>query len=79
MEFLVPGGPGSGQDQAARAYEEALKSENLRVIARDRTPAGQGPPARRDRTRLVAVHHGEHDDHAVEVVCQKLSSRERHF
>ena len=29
MEFLVPGGPGSGQDQAARAFEEALKAENL--------------------------------------------------
>src|SRR3954470_7094101 len=29
MEFLVPGGPGSGQDQAARAFEEALKKENL--------------------------------------------------
>jgi putative tricarboxylic transport membrane protein len=29
LEFLVPGGPGSGQDQAARAFEEALKAENL--------------------------------------------------
>jgi putative tricarboxylic transport membrane protein len=29
MEFYVPGGPGSGQDQAARAFEEALKKENL--------------------------------------------------
>lgn len=29
MEFLVPGGRGSGQDQAARAFEEALKTENL--------------------------------------------------
>jgi putative tricarboxylic transport membrane protein len=29
MEFYVPGGPGSGQDQAARAFEEALKAENL--------------------------------------------------
>ena len=29
MEFIVPGGPGSGQDQAARAFEEALKKENL--------------------------------------------------
>lgn len=29
MEFIVPGGPGSGQDQAARAFEEALKAENL--------------------------------------------------
>jgi putative tricarboxylic transport membrane protein len=29
LEFLVPGGPGSGQDQAARAFEEALKTENL--------------------------------------------------
>jgi putative tricarboxylic transport membrane protein len=29
LEFIVPGGPGSGQDQAARAFEEALKSENL--------------------------------------------------
>ena len=29
MEFLAPGGPGSGQDQAARAFEEALKAENL--------------------------------------------------
>jgi putative tricarboxylic transport membrane protein len=29
MEFVVPGGPGSGQDQAARAFEEALKAERL--------------------------------------------------
>jgi putative tricarboxylic transport membrane protein len=29
LEFIVPGGPGSGQDQAARAFEEALKAENL--------------------------------------------------
>jgi len=29
LEFLVPGGPGSGQDQAARAFEEALKTERL--------------------------------------------------
>lgn len=29
LEFIVPGGPGSGQDQAARAFEEALKAERL--------------------------------------------------
>jgi putative tricarboxylic transport membrane protein len=29
IEFIVPGGPGSGQDQAARAFEEALKAEKL--------------------------------------------------
>ena len=29
LEFVVPGGPGSGLDQAARAFEEALKTEKL--------------------------------------------------
>ena len=29
LEFIVPGGPGSGQDQAARAFEEALRAEKL--------------------------------------------------
>ena len=29
LEFVVPGGPGSGLDQAARAFEEALKAEKL--------------------------------------------------
>jgi putative tricarboxylic transport membrane protein len=29
LEMIVPGGPGSGQDQAARAFEEALKAEKL--------------------------------------------------
>jgi len=29
LEMIVPGGPGSGQDQAARAFEEALRAERL--------------------------------------------------
>jgi putative tricarboxylic transport membrane protein len=29
IEMLVPGGPGSGQDQAARAYEQAMRAEKL--------------------------------------------------
>lgn len=29
LEMIVPGGPGSGQDQAARAFEEAMKAEKL--------------------------------------------------
>ena len=29
LEMLVPGGPGSGQDQAARAFEEAMRAEKL--------------------------------------------------
>jgi putative tricarboxylic transport membrane protein len=29
LEMIVPGGPGSGQDQAARAFEEALRAEKL--------------------------------------------------
>jgi putative tricarboxylic transport membrane protein len=29
LEMLVPGGPGSGQDQAARAYEQAMRAEGL--------------------------------------------------
>ena len=29
LEMLVPGGPGSGQDQAARAVEEAMRAEKL--------------------------------------------------
>lgn len=29
LEIIVPGGPGSGQDQAARAFEEALRAERL--------------------------------------------------
>src|SRR6185437_15539853 len=27
----------------------------------------------------LAVSHGEHDDHAIVVVCQELSPRERHL
>jgi putative tricarboxylic transport membrane protein len=29
LEMIVPGGPGSGQDQAARAFEEAMRAEKL--------------------------------------------------
>ena len=29
LEMVVPGGPGSGQDQAARAYEQAMRAERL--------------------------------------------------
>jgi putative tricarboxylic transport membrane protein len=29
LEMVVPGGPGSGQDQAARAFEQALRGEKL--------------------------------------------------
>jgi putative tricarboxylic transport membrane protein len=29
LEMVVPGGPGSGQDQAARAFEQAMRAEKL--------------------------------------------------
>jgi putative tricarboxylic transport membrane protein len=29
LELVVPGGPGSGQDQAARAFEQAMRTEKL--------------------------------------------------
>lgn len=29
LELVVPGGPGSGQDQAARAFEQAMRAEKL--------------------------------------------------
>jgi putative tricarboxylic transport membrane protein len=42
LEMVVPGGPGSGQDQAARAFEQAMKSERLISGAQITHVAGGG-------------------------------------
>lgn len=42
IEFVVPGGPGSGLDQAARAFEEALKAEKLVTSTQVTHVAGGG-------------------------------------
>jgi len=42
LEMVVPGGPGSGQDQAARAYEEALRTERLIAGSQIQHVAGGG-------------------------------------
>ncbi len=42
LEFVVPGGPGSGLDQAARAFEEALKAEKLVAATQVTHVAGGG-------------------------------------
>lgn len=42
LEFVVPGGPGSGLDQAARAFEEALKAEKLVASTQVTHVAGGG-------------------------------------
>lgn len=42
LEMVVPGGPGSGQDQAARAFEQAMRAEKLISGAQIMHVAGGG-------------------------------------